>query len=128
MHMHACATPYNHYRIHLFSSFLSPHLHSLDPLPLSFHLYFPTPPPPSTPPHHTPQLLKLYADELLQMARMLSTAAITDIRITKYLEEIKSIAALYLKVQYILLSTLYIDGERERAYTASIDLLLKIAF
>ncbi len=45
------------------------------------------------------QLMKLYADELVQMVKLVSSAAITDVRVLKYLEEIKAVAALYLKVQ-----------------------------
>ena len=37
------------------------------------------------------------------MTRLLSGADITDSRVTRYLEEIKAIAALYLKVKYIIL-------------------------
>lgn len=48
------------------------------------------------------QLMKLYADELVQMVKLVSSAAITDVRVLKYLEEIKAVAALYLKTKNTL--------------------------
>ena len=49
------------------------------------------------------QLMKVYGEELLQMVRLISSAEITDFRVNKYLEEIKAIAALYIKVCSIIL-------------------------
>ena len=79
---------------------------------------FPSPlPPPLTSDPLLRQLLKLYGEELLQMVRLVSSAEITDFRINKYLEEIKAIAALYIKVRVCLFPELVGKGFHLRNLT-----------